>query len=46
MILIMKVLNFLFLDKNYSKNEQKNEICINVFCYESNVVYPVYVSDQ
>ena len=24
----------------------KNNICINVFFYENNSVYPVYVSDQ
>ena len=27
--------------KDYSKIEQKNNICINVFCYENNLVYPV-----
>ena len=26
--------------------EQKNNICSNVFCYESNLVYPVHISDQ
>ena len=45
MILIMKVLNFLSL-KGFNKIEQKNNICINVFCYESNLTYLVYVSDQ
>ena len=42
MILIMKVLNFLSLEKI----EQKNNICIKVFCYESNLIYPAYTSDQ
>ena len=32
--------------KDYCKIEQKNNICINVFCYENNLVYPVYVSVQ
>ena len=32
--------------RDYSKIEQKNNICISVFCYENNLVYPVYVSDQ
>ena len=32
--------------KKFSKIEQKNNICINVFCYENNLVYPVPISDQ
>ena len=28
--------------KHYSKIEQKNNICINVFSYENDLVYPVY----
>ena len=32
--------------KDYCKIEQKNNVCINVFCYENNLVYPVYISDQ
>ena len=24
----------------------KNRVCINVFCYENKVVYPVYLSNQ
>ena len=31
--------------KDYCNIEQKN-ICINVFCYENNLVYSVYISDQ
>ena len=45
MILIMKVLYFLF-KKDYSKIEQTNSICINVFCYKNDFTDPVYVSDQ
>ena len=45
MILIMKLLNFLSRN-DFSKIEQKNNICINVFCYENELTYPVYVSDQ
>ena len=26
--------------------ERQNSICINVFCYENNLTYPVYLSDQ
>ena len=32
--------------KHLSKIEKKNNICINVFCYENNLVYPVYVSSK
>ena len=30
--------------KDYCKIEKKNNICINVFCYENDLTYPVYVS--
>ena len=32
--------------KDYYKIERQNSICINAFCYENNLAYPVYVSDQ
>ena len=32
--------------KDYCKIEERNSICINVVCYENNLTYPVYVSDQ
>ena len=32
--------------KHFSQIEQKNNICINVFCYENQLTYPVYASDQ
>ena len=32
--------------KDFSKIEMKNNICINVFCYENNLVYPVYISNE
>ena len=33
--------------KDFSKIEKKkNNICMNVFCYENKLTYPVYVSDQ
>ena len=32
--------------KDYCRIEIKNNICINVFCYENGLTYPVYVSDQ
>ena len=32
--------------KDYKKIEQKNNICIKVFCYENDLVYPVHISKQ
>ena len=32
--------------KDFGQIEKKNNICINMFCYENNLVYPVHVSDQ
>ena len=31
--------------KNYCRIEIQNNICINVFCYENGLTYPVYSSD-
>ena len=39
-------IKFLVSKTNYLKIEQKNNICINVFCYENDLTYPVYVLDQ
>ena len=32
--------------KDFGKIEKKNNICINVFCYGNDLVYPVYVSNK
>ena len=32
--------------KDFRKIEKENNICINDFCYENGLTYPVYVSDQ
>ena len=32
--------------KDYWRIERQNNICINVFCYENGLTYPVYISDQ
>ena len=32
--------------KDYSKIEQKKNICIKVFCYKNGLTCPEYVSDQ
>ena len=39
-------INFPISKKDYCKIEVQNKICINVFCYENKLVYPVYLSDQ
>ena len=33
-------------EKDFSKIEVQNNICINVFGYENKLVFPVYISDQ
>ena len=45
MTLIIKTLNVLSL-KRFCKIEKKNNICIIVFCYENNLVYPVHISEE
>ena len=32
--------------KDYCRIERKNNISINVFCYENNLTYLIHVSDQ
>ena len=32
--------------EDFSKIETKNNICINVFCYENKLAFPIYISDQ
>ena len=33
-------------EKDFSKIEVKNNICINVFRYENGLVFPIYISEQ
>ena len=33
-------------EKDFKKVEIQNNICINVFCYENEMVFPIYVSDK
>ena len=33
-------------EKDFSKIEVKNNICINVFGYENKLIFPIYVSDR
>ena len=46
MILIYVDIKFPVSKKDYSKIGQKNNICINIFCYENDLVYPAHVSDE
>ena len=39
-------IKFPIFKRNYSKIEKKNNICINVFCNENDLTYPVYVSNE
>ena len=39
-------ITFLVSKKAYSKIEQKNNICIDVFRYDQDLVYPVNLSDE
>ena len=39
-------IGFLVREKDFSKIETKNNICINVFCYENRLTFPIYVSNQ
>ena len=32
--------------KDFKKIEQEDKICINVFCYENGLTYPVHISDK
>ena len=33
-------------EKDFENIEVQNNICINVFCYKNEMVFPIYVSDQ
>ena len=33
-------------EKDFNKPEVENNVCINVFGYENELVFPIYVSDQ
>ena len=39
-------INFPVSKNDYCRIEMQNKICINVFCYDSKLTYPVYLSDQ
>ena len=33
-------------EKDFSKIETKNNICINAYCYGKKLTFPIYISDQ
>ena len=33
-------------EKTFSKTEKKNNICINVYCYEKKLIFQMHISDQ
>ena len=39
-------IEFIVSKKGYSKIEKKNNISINVFCYENDLSFLVHVSDE
>ena len=39
-------IEILVSEKDFRKIKKKNNICINVFCYENNLAYPLYVSAE
>ena len=41
-----KGIKFSVSKKDFNKMEKKNNIWTNAFCYEYNLVYPVYVSNE
>ena len=41
-----KGIEFSVSKKDFGKIEKKSNICINAFCYENNLVYPVYILDK
>ena len=44
--IFQKNIEFPVQEKDFSKIEMKNNICINVFGYENQLVFPIYLSDQ
>ena len=40
------VVGFPVREKDFSKVEKKNRICINVYSYEKKLTFPIHISDQ
>ena len=43
---LTKKLPFPVQEKDFNKIEVKNNICINVFGYENELIFPIHISDQ
>ena len=41
-----KKIKFLASKEHFNRIDTKNNICINVFCYENKLTFPMYISDQ
>ena len=39
-------IEFLVPKNDFSKIEMKNKICINIFCYENKLTYPIPILDN
>ena len=39
-------IEFSVRENDFRKTEKRNNICINVFCYENKLTFPIYISDQ
>ena len=44
--ILYRIDNWISERKGYSRIGNKNNICINIFCYENDLVYPAHVSDK
>ena len=44
--LIYDGIEFPLQEKDFSKIEVQNNICVNVFGYENKLVFPIYISDK
>ena len=42
----MKELSFLCKEKDFSKVKVQNNICVNVFGYENEMIFPIFISKQ
>ena len=41
-----KRIKFPVSKKDYCKIERQNNVCINLFCYETGLTYPIYLSNE
>ena len=39
-------IEFPIQEKDFNKIEIKNNICINILCYENELIFPIYISNQ